>query len=88
MYRVIELQTNGTATSMIDHDDFPDKNHADSVAHGVAQYAAISNVEVHTVEVLNSEGVPVTKFIYKHAQQQTGNSQTPIAPTAQNGGEE
>ena len=76
MYRVIELQTNGTATSMIDHNDFPAKDHADSVAHGVAQYAAISNVEVHTVEVLNAEGVPVTKFIYKHKQ------------SNQNGGEE
>ena len=66
MYRVIELQTMNNVTSMIDHDDYPDKDHADSAAHGVAQYAAISSVEVHTVEVLNPEGVPVTKFVYKH----------------------
>ena len=72
MYRVIELQTNGTATTMIDHNDFADKDHADSVAHGVAQYAAVSNVEIHTVVVLNPEGIPVTNFKYKHEKQNGG----------------
>ena len=53
MYRVIELQTTGTATAMIDHNDFADKDHAESEAHRVAQYAAVSAVEVHTVAVVN-----------------------------------
>ena len=70
MYRVIELQTTGTATSMIDHNDFPDKNHAESEAHDVAKYAAISSVEIHTVVIVNPEGAVVTKYCYKHEAQQ------------------
>lgn len=71
MYRVIELQTTGAATAMIDHNDFADRDHAESQAHGVAQYAAISTVEIHTVAVVNAEGVVVTKYCYKHEQPQT-----------------
>ena len=66
MYRVIELQTTGTATAMIDHNDFADRDHAESEAHNVAQYAAISTVEVHTVAIVNPEGTIITKYCYKH----------------------
>ena len=66
MYRIIELQTNGDSQSMIDHGVQPDTDHADSVAHGVAQYAALSNVPTHTVVVLNPEGTVVIKYKYNH----------------------
>ena len=68
MYRVIELQTTGAATAMIDHNDFADRDHAESEAHSVAQYAAISAVETHTVVIVNAEGIVVTKYCYKHEQ--------------------
>ena len=76
MYRVIELQTTGTATAMIDHGDYPDREHADSKAHDVAKYAAVSTIEIHTVTVINPEGVTIIKYPYKHDQNN------------QNGGEE
>ena len=68
MYRVIELQTTGTATAMIDHNDFADRDHAESEAHDVAKYAAISAVEIHTVAIINAEGAVITKYCYKHEQ--------------------
>jgi hypothetical protein len=70
MYRVIELQTTGGTTAMIDHGDYAERNAAESKMHAVAQYAAISTVEIHTVEVLNPEGEKVNKAMYKHEQQQ------------------
>lgn len=66
MYRVIELQTTGDTTSLIDHADFATKNEAESKLHGVAMYAAISQVEVHSVVVLNPEGNVIKKETYKH----------------------
>ena len=68
MYRVIELQTTGNTTAMIDHNDFADRDHAESEAHDVAKYAAISSVEIHTVAIVNPEGAVVTKYCYKHEQ--------------------
>ena len=66
MYRVVELQTNNEATAMIDHGDFSDRNQAESQMHGVAMYAAISTVEIHSVVVLNPMGERLVGCIYKH----------------------
>lgn len=68
MYRVIEMQTTGTATAMIDHGDFGERNAAESKLHEVSMYAAISAVQIHTVVILNAEGEKVKKEVYKHAQ--------------------
>jgi len=70
MYRVLELQTNGTATAILDHNDFEDRDHAESELHDVAKYAAISSVEIHSVVILNAEGVVVKKECYKHDAQE------------------
>lgn len=67
MYRVLELQTNDQGvTSMIDHGDELERNSAESKLHAVAQYAAISQVPVHTVVILNAEGEKIKKEVYKH----------------------
>ena len=67
MYRVIELQTNENGvTAMLDHGDEIDRNSAESKLHAVAQYAAISQVPVHTVVILNAEGEKIKKEVYKH----------------------
>lgn len=66
MYRVIELQTTGTATAMVDHGDFAERNAAESKLHNVAQYAAVSTVEIHSVVIINPEGERVKKEVYKH----------------------
>ena len=68
MYRVIEFQTTGTATAMIDHGDFAERNEAESKMHRIAQYSAVSTVEIHTVVILNPEGEKVNKAMYKHRQ--------------------
>lgn len=70
MYRVLELQTNSeNVTAMIDHGDEVDRNAAESKLHAVAQYAAISQVPIHTVVILNAEGEKIKKEVYKHQQQ-------------------
>ena len=66
MYRVIELQTTGTTTAMVDGGDFADRNEAESKLHQIAMYAAISSVPVHTVLVINAEGEKIKKEVYKH----------------------
>lgn len=68
MYRVIELQTTGTATAMVDHGDYAERNEAESKLHSVAQYAAISSVPIHTVVVITPEGERIKKEVYKHEQ--------------------
>lgn len=71
MYRVLELQTNEQGvTAMLDHGDEVERNAAESKLHAVAQYAAISQVPIHTVVILNAEGEKIKKEVYKHIQQQ------------------
>ena len=79
MYRILEFQTNGAVTDMVDHGDQQNRDNAESVAHGVTMYAAISTVEVHTVAIINPEGTVVNKYTYKHA---------PAPATQPEGGEE
>lgn len=70
MYRVLELQTNEQGvTDMLDHGDEVERNAAESKLHAVAQYAAISQVPIHTVVILNAEGERIKKEVYKHQQQ-------------------
>lgn len=70
MYRVLELQTNNeNVTAMIDHGDEVERNAAESKLHAVAQYAALSQVPIHTVVILNAEGEKIKKEVYKHQQQ-------------------
>lgn len=71
MYRVIELQTTGTSTLMVDGGDFVSRDQAESKMHQIAQYAAISTVEIHSVVVLNPEGEKIRKETYKHQQAAT-----------------
>lgn len=66
MYRVIELQTTGMATAMVDHGDYAERNAAESKLHAVAQFAAISTVEIHSIVIINPEGERVKKEVYKH----------------------
>ena len=67
MYRVLELQTNSeNVTAMIDHGDKIDRNEAESKLHAVAQFAAISEIPIHTVVILNAEGEKIKKEVYKH----------------------
>ena len=67
MYRVLEFQTNNeNVTAMIDHGDKLERNDAESKLHAVAQYAAISQVPIHTVVILNAEGEKIKKEVYKH----------------------
>lgn len=88
MYRVIELQTTGKTTAMVDHGDFEERNDAESKLHAIAQYAAISQVEIHTVVILNAEGEKIKKEVYKHETPAPEPEQTNEPGGIVNGGEE
>ena len=66
MYTIIELQTNNgvTVCNPPQHQDTKDK--AMSVYHGILQYAAISDVEYHTVIVVDEHGRYLARECYEH----------------------
>ena len=49
MYIVLEMQTNGGATSIAPAQSFASKNQADAAYHQILAAAAVSNVEKHTL---------------------------------------
>lgn len=65
LYIVIELQRNGDQMSNIvtAHTTLQDAQHK---FHTVAASAAISNVQKHTVTLLNDDGYPVDRVTFEH----------------------
>ena len=66
LYIVIELQKNGDQMSNIvtSHSTFTD---AEYKFHTVAAAASISNVEKHTVVLLNDDGFPIERTTFEHS---------------------
>ena len=67
MYTIIELQTNNGETAMTPAQFKATRDEAMSVYHGILAYACISEVQKHTVVVLDEEGKYVARECYKHA---------------------
>lgn len=70
MYAIIELQTNDgqTVNTPIQYQDTRDK--AMSVYHGILQYAAVSEVEYHTVMVVDEQGQYIARECYEHPKEE------------------
>lgn len=66
MYTVIEMQTNGGVTSVLTPVVKAERNKAEQEYHSKLAFAAVSNVEIHTVVLLNAEGERIKKECYKH----------------------
>ncbi len=66
MYIIVELQTSGDTTAAL-HDVKATKPLAEQEFHRRASYAAVSNVDIHTIVMLNPEGHIVgTPACFKH----------------------
>ena len=65
LYVVIELQKNGSqmANIVTSHDTLADAQYK---FHTVAAAAAISNVEKHSVALLNDDGFPIERTTFEH----------------------
>lgn len=64
-YIVIELQKNGDVMGNIvtAHDTLPDAQYK---FHTVAAAAAISEVEKHSIALLNEDGFPIERAVFEH----------------------
>lgn len=65
MYIVIEMQTNGQTTAIINN-AYTDRNTAYQKFHTVLASAAVSNVEVHTAIIVNEFGVTEDRETFEH----------------------
>jgi len=67
LFIVVELQKNGTQMGNIitSHETLQDAQHK---FHTVAAAAAISNVEKHSVVLLNDDGFPMERTTFEHKQ--------------------
>lgn len=65
LYVVIELQKNGNqmANIVTSHDTLADAQYK---FHTVAAAAAISNVEKHSIALLNDDGFPIERATFEH----------------------
>ena len=70
MYTIIELQTTGDVTTPVTPVVKATIEEARQEYHLKASYAAVSQVEIHTVMLVNAEGQNIEKPIcYKHPAQ-------------------
>lgn len=66
MYSLHEIQTTGTNTALVPAQTFADKKQAESAYHAALAAAAISNVTVHAVVLLDEHGNTVRAEYYEH----------------------
>jgi hypothetical protein len=69
MYILQEIQTTGNSTTLVPAQTFTDKNQADSAYHTAMAAAAISDVTVHTVVLMDEHGNTVRREFYEHIQE-------------------
>lgn len=66
MYILQELQTTNNTTALVPTRTFADKNEAESAYHTALSYAAVSEVEVHTVMLFDEHGNILRREYYEH----------------------
>jgi len=69
MYILQEIQTTGNQTALVPAQTFTDKNQAESAYHTAMAAAAISDVTVHTVVLMDEHGNTVRREFYEHIQE-------------------
>ena len=67
MYTVIELQTNNGTTTALPPVTKTTKDEAEQEMHLKLSYAAVSQVETHSVILLNAEGQRIDGGCFKHS---------------------
>lgn len=66
MYILQEIQTTNGNSALVPAQTFADKNAAESAFHMALGSAAISNVTVHAVVLLDEHGNVVRREFYEH----------------------
>lgn len=66
MYIIQEIQTNGTTTELVPAKTFTDRKEAESAFYLALSYAAVSEVEVHTVIMYDEHGNMLLNRFYEH----------------------
>lgn len=66
MYIINEYQTNGNETAIVTPAQEADWDRAQSKCYEKCMYAAISQVETHTVILTDHEGIEYEKKIFRH----------------------
>ncbi len=66
MYILQEIQTTNGNSALVPAQTFADKNAAESAFHMMLGAAAISNVTVHAVVLLDEHGNVVRREFYEH----------------------
>ena len=70
MYILHEMQTTGANTALVPATTFTDKNAAESAYHTALAAAAISNVNVHAVVLMDEHGNVIRREFYEHIEQE------------------
>ena len=65
MYIVAEFQTTGETTSILTY-NYTESNLAEQKYHEILSSAAVSNVEIHAVSMLNEYGCVAKNEFYVH----------------------
>ena len=69
MYIILELQTNNNITTVVNPIKTAEtKNEAMSIYHGILFYAAVSDIQCHTVMVIDGRGECFARETYVHMQ--------------------
>lgn len=70
MFIILEMQTNNDTTALVPAVTYTSKNEAESAYHLKLGGAALSDVNVHTVVMLDEHGNVVKREFYEHIQQE------------------
>lgn len=66
MYIIQEMQTTGSQTALVPALTYADKNQAERAYHTALAAAAVSEVPVHTVIMIDEHGNTLKRDYYEH----------------------
>lgn len=66
MYILQEIQTTNNSTALVPATTYADKLQAESAYHTALSYAAVSQVQVHTVMLYDEHGNVLRREFYEH----------------------
>lgn len=71
MYILLEIQTNDGTTALLPALTYTDSNQAESAFYQKLSYAAVSEVDVHTVILMDEHGNTLKREFYEHLPTET-----------------
>lgn len=66
---ILEIQHSNNGSTAVLHEVVADRNTAEQTYHTKLSYAAVSEVDVHTVAMITDEGVVNKKETYYHTEE-------------------